>query len=1181
MGRLSPSAPRRERRERREPASTRIAIPDPSGSGRNTKPSSQAQSSSAIYIDSDDDDDVDELAHDSIPCSSPYFTQPTQLVNRTTQPTQIVKRTTLGAPSSPLVPSTPSTAIEVPASSPFQPKSQARPAATLDKNPNVATRVGSLMVPAGTSYRPPATRQAPQTSSKPSAQRDYLDISDDDLLADYKNRDSSDDERPPRGDIRPSSFVKKPLSAKPEATQPLQIDISFNDIRDIRLRHLTRQVYNIVENAVPGITIKACKEALQKDFSWQVSKAVDLLTGRPTKTLSEKPSGASGEKAKLDTAKRSAGPAPKSVHPFFKKAASVTDSSNSSQESTQQSLSHSTNKSIVAPKSAPRRRLVQKRRQSPTPPEVFSLASSATSKITTPEKSIESSSTSDSEQPPMTYPQQRRRRLVQGRQRRSPSPVVVSSDTESEATAALVGPAITQGRNKRRAEAKIQPRQQKKTKVEHHSAEEAASSDTPTKASSPEPPKEKATKALKYLNSCTAEDLGRVIGSAADAKLMITSRPFQRISQAKMVSREDKSKSKSRGKRKMVGEDVVQKLDVWFAACDVAVGVIDECEVRGRILQDIMSQWPVDGNGVSKPNADATELPISEKPQSMSEDYELKSYQLVGLNWMSLLHAQGYGGILADDMGLGKTCQVISFIAYLVEAGHSNSRPNLIVVPSSTFENWVNEFSKFAPSISVLLYSGTNREDIDLDYAREHDVVLTTYSQVEKRRADVVFLKKLRPYAAIFDEGQKLKNPNTKVYEQLMQVPTKLRLLLSGTPVQNNLKELLAMLRFIEPDLFEEESFETLRTIFEARVTSKDVFNFAALASGRVSRARAVMAPFILQRRKEDVIDLPAKIERVEVVGMHDSQRDIYDSIKSNIGSKADMGSKSGTGSKDKDANPWMMLRKAAIHHQLFRRHFDDATVKKMVDILWQNCSAEELYVDDKKDRFKTALLDTYLSYSDFYLHLICRDFDKYIGHLDIPHRSWEESPKVAKLLELVRHYQTTGDRVLVFSRFEMVVNILQETFHCADIEYCCLTGKMETAARFPECERFTNDPSIPVFLLTTGAGGTGLNLTAANKIILFDQSDNPQDDVQATNRAHRIGQTCDVEVIRFITEKSVEVLVYNSGIKKLALASSVAQQAGAAPQTEASLEEECKRRMILGEDETEAVELAPPSQSV
>lgn len=738
------------------------SIPGTPGSGRKAQPSNPPQNSNAVYIEiDDDDDDVDELAQDSIPCSSPYFTQPTQLVNRATQPTQIVNRTTLAMPSSPLVPGTPTAVIEVPASSPFRSKSEARSSLVLDKKPGVASRVGSLMAPAGTSFRPPTVKQALQRANKPAVQRDYLDISDDDLLADYKNDDSSDDERPPRGDIRPSSFVKKDnslLSSKLEVVQPREPDLSLNDIRDIRLRHLTRQVYSIVRDAVPGVTIQACKEALQKDFSWQVSKAVDLLTGRTPKTLStSKPTSAAddgprktaGTKDKLksestsNTIKKGPADHPKnSLHPFFKRTPSDANSSNS-YASTQQSDSQNSNNHIVPSKPVPRKRLVQKRRTSPTPPEIFSLTSSATSALTTPDESRKASPVMDTMIPtgavrtfspsPEAKPQPRRGRLMRGRKNRTPSPVAISSDSDSELTLIQSKSVHPQ---KRLADTEAEPRQQKRAKVEYY----------PSEASSSEDEEGGSTKVLEYLNTCTVEALGRMIGSIIDAKFMVFSRPFKRILQAKMVYREEKTKGKSKPKKKVIGEYIVEKLDSWFEACDAATAVIDECETRGITIQKSMSEWVMDRNGIRKPNADTTELPISKKPQLMSEDVELKSYQLVGLNWMSLLRAQGYGGILADDMGLGKTCQVISFIAHLVESGHGRGRPNLIVVPASTYENWISEFGKFAPGITVLLYTGQHRRDIDPEDAKEYDVVLTSYPQVDRKPEDLSFLKKIRPY---------------------------------------------------------------------------------------------------------------------------------------------------------------------------------------------------------------------------------------------------------------------------------------------------------------------------------------------------------------------------------------------------------------------------------------------------
>ncbi|KAF3055896.1 ATP-dependent helicase fft1 [Daldinia childiae] len=700
---------------------------------------------------------------------------------------------------------------------------------------------------------------------------------------------------------------------------------------------------------------------------------------------------------------------------------------------------------------------------------------------------------------------------------------------------------------------------------------EISDEDSDAEDSNPDGLVEDLSNVLEYLNTCTVENLGRMIGSTADAQLMNSSRPFKSIADAEKVSRQDKAKSKKKIRIVNVGENIVERLKSWLQACEAATAVIDECDRRGAEINSIMSTWNLDKNGESKGEAATlARLPIEEKPKLMGESIKLKSYQMVGLNWMDLLRRKGYGGILADDMGLGKTCQVISFIAHLVkserEPGSRTPWPNLIVVPSSTFENWIKEFETFAPGVSVLAYTGSSRRGISPRTAKQHHVVLTTYPQIERQREDLKFLQAIEPYAAIFDEGHKLKNQSTLIYKQMMRVPTEWRLILSGTPVQNNLKELLTILRFIEPGMFDKDKFDALNTIFEAKVPSKDVLNFAALASERVERARVVMAPFILQRRKEEVLALPPKTERLEIVGMHETQKEIYDSIKGKYVLP------NGVKKAKKDAHQWMSLRKAAIHHQLFRHHFTDEKVLEMVEILWKHYPAKELGVESKDERYKQRFIDTALDKTDFQLHLDCKYF-KRIRHFDIPTRSWEDSPKVQKLLELVRGYMKNGDRVLVFSRFEIVVDILREALHYADIPYCCITGATDTADRFPEIQRFTNDPDIPVFLITTVAGGTGLNLTAANKIILFDQSDNPQEDVQASNRAHRIGQTRPVEIIRFITEKSVECLIYNSCVKKLVLAARVERVWGVEEEEE-SVEEQCKKRMLLGDEEYEPIDL-------
>ncbi|KAI1394225.1 SNF2 family N-terminal domain-containing protein [Hypoxylon trugodes] len=1196
-------------------------MPGYKGSGRNGLSGNREQTSGAAYIEIDDDD-VDELAHDNVPCSSPYFTQPTQIVGRTTQPTQIIDRNAPKLPSSPLVPSTPNTIIEVPASSPFQSKSQAKPSIVPDRMSGAASRIGSLMAPAGTTFRPPGVQKTLYGANNSTKKRDYLEISDDDLIEDYKKNDSSDDGTPVRGDIRPSSFMKKSTPTKNKNVWYPNEDISFNDIRDIRLRTLTSQVYKIVQRAKPGITVRACKEALQKDVGWQVTKAVDLLTGRTTKTLSSptkvndapttSPYNNSTRQNSSSVESPPASPklgrsAPKNtLQSFLKKDPSTTNSSRSSQSfterlQTQKSTGSSarsinsfdTDKSSNPPR---RRRLVQGRRRSPTPPPVFSISSSSTSSPTTPTQSRDSSPAKESKMSTTTKNPAASKALANG-QRTIGMPMSTTIDKFPDRDLPLILGGSGQPQ-KRKTDSKDLP-QAKRAKPAANK-----SSTPPRKRKSPTPkkmkdelgydtsdyednsaaaPSKQIENVLNYLNTCTVETLGQMIGSTNDAKLMVASRPFKTIEDAEGVTRlGNKSKSKSKAKSKKfqyfpVGENVVEKLTGWLEACDAAKAVIDECEKRGREIKTAMSTWPLDSNGETKTDTEGLgELPIGEMPEYMDESVRLKPYQLVGLNWMSLLHSKGYSGILGDDMGLGKTCQVISFIAHLAELepeeGARNPWPNLVVVPPSTYENWISEFQKFAPEISVFPYSGSHRLDSNIEDAWNSHVILTTYTQVERRPEDIRWLQEADPYTAIFDEGHRFKNQGTISYKQLGQVPAEWRLILTGTPVQNNLKELLSLLRFLEPSLFEGKSFETLNTIFETKVQNKDVLNFAALASERVNRARAIIAPFILQRRKGIVVaDLPGKVERLEVVGMHDIQKKIYDSIKGDFVLN--------NGVKRKDSSPWVRLRKAAIHHQLFRYHFTDSKVKEMVDILWKSCSESELKVDKKDDRHKAYFQEMLMDGYDFDLHLWCKDFKKYIGHLDIPHRSWEDSPKVQKLLELVRGYMKTGDRALVFSRFQMVIRILEETLHYANISYCVLTGSTETAGRFPECQEFTADPSIPVFLLTTGAGGTGLNIPAANKIILFDQSDNPQDDVQASNRAHRIGQTREVEVIRIVTEKTVEGLIYNSCVKKLVLAARVEGQYD--EDDEEPVEVQCKRLMLLEPDIDTATEIAPSTQQI
>ena len=306
---------------------------------------------------------------------------------------------------------------------------------------------------------------------------------------------------------------------------------------------------------------------------------------------------------------------------------------------------------------------------------------------------------------------------------------------------------------------------------------------------------------------------------------------------------------------------------------------------------------------------------------------------------------------------------------------------------------------------------------------------------------------------------------------------------------------------------------------------------------------------------------MPQKTTSVVHCDMTETQKLVYDEYEQLFKmepSQRAVGRASSKGRQNDQNNVWMQLRKAALHPLLFRRHFSDSKVEKMGQILMDRIPQSELHQPNIKH-----LIQELKNSSDFELHLWCRDYPKLLAHFDISAAAELDSGKVRKLLELVDVYQKNGDRVLVFSKFSRIIELLREVLALREVEHRVLMGNTDVSERQTLINEFNEDPEIPVFLLTTGAGGTGINLTAANKVIIFDQSDNPQDDIQAENRAHRLGQTRDVEVIRLISSDSLEELIYKACQKKIELANKVT---GAVDEDEAesqkNLEQEVRAMM-------------------
>jgi SWI/SNF-related matrix-associated actin-dependent regulator 1 of chromatin subfamily A len=315
---------------------------------------------------------------------------------------------------------------------------------------------------------------------------------------------------------------------------------------------------------------------------------------------------------------------------------------------------------------------------------------------------------------------------------------------------------------------------------------------------------------LTSLNTCTVQELAAMTGMKEDQlACMIEKRPFDDIAKARRVT-VGKKPGARKASKVSIGENVVEAVEVFHNAVDAIDTVVAKCERDAKAIKQQVDTWDIDTFGHDKlrgQRQDSEDLPptptsisatkyvrppIAKQPKYMDGHCKMKPFQLVGLNWMSLLYKFNIGCILADEMGLGKTCQVISLISHLVEdyeESNSNNKgrrpwPNLVVVPPSTYNNWLVEFGRFAPDLSVIGYRGSQAERAEIAYEIEKEpeafhVVLATYSQINNE-ADIEAMQSIRLNAAIFDEGHKMKNPQTKIYRDLRRIPASWKMLLTG-----------------------------------------------------------------------------------------------------------------------------------------------------------------------------------------------------------------------------------------------------------------------------------------------------------------------------------------------------------------------------------------------------------------
>jgi superfamily II DNA or RNA helicase len=437
---------------------------------------------------------------------------------------------------------------------------------------------------------------------------------------------------------------------------------------------------------------------------------------------------------------------------------------------------------------------------------------------------------------------------------------------------------------------------------------------------------------------------------------------------------------------------------------------------------------------------------------------KLRNYQKEGLTWLGFLQEFQSGGILADDMGLGKTIQMLAFLLSRHSANHStkktkNKLPSLVVAPKSLVFNWIDEAKKFAPSLNVVRYAGGSRQKLTKEIT-EADLIVTTYGTL---RADIEKLRHQEFDVVIIDEAQFIKNPKAQSAIACKQLRAVHRLALTGTPIENSIRDLLSILEFTNPGLLNFPSGE----------------NLAGDVQGALAR---LLKPFMLRRTKEAVLtELPDKSEQVLFCEMSEEQAEYY-----------------------------------AVIRDRYRQSIEESVQKN-------GLAKSKLHVLEALLRLRQASC--------------------HAGLIDETQAS-VPSAKLDLLLSQLKEVIAEGHKALVFSQFTSLLAIVKTSLAAEGIVHEYLDGK--TVDRKTPVERFQSDPACPVFLISLKAGGTGLNLTAADYVFILDPWWNPAVEAQAIGRAHRMGQANKVFAYRMVARGTVEEKILELQQKKKDLAESI-----------------------------------------
>lgn len=459
---------------------------------------------------------------------------------------------------------------------------------------------------------------------------------------------------------------------------------------------------------------------------------------------------------------------------------------------------------------------------------------------------------------------------------------------------------------------------------------------------------------------------------------------------------------------------------------------------------------------------------------------ELMKYQLKGLNWMLYKWYKQENAILADEMGLGKTIQIVGLLATLVQDW--NCFPFLVVVPNSTCANWRREIKKWAPNLRVVAYYGS-KQSRDLAYKYELfpggrreircHIVVTSYEAVKDDNCRR-FFRSVPWQALIVDEGQRIKNDSSLLYTALDALEVPFKILLTGTPLQNNARELFNLLQFLDPQNLNAAKLEQ---------------DFAELTTENIAKLHELIKPFFLRRTKAQVLTfLPPMAQVIVPVSMPTVTKKVYKSI---LAKSPDLLKAIFAGNKIKASeraslnNILMQLRKCLCHPFVYSQSIEDRNVSHAAS-----------------------------------------------------HRNLVEASGKLQFLELLLpKLKDRGHRVLIFSQFLDMLNIMEDFLDNLGLKHSRLDGSVSSLVKQKRIDEFNApDSELFAFLLSTRAGGVGINLATADTVIILDPDFNPHQDIQAISRAHRIGQKKKVTCYQIVTRLGAEEKIMNIGRKKMAL---------------------------------------------